>query len=509
MPDQPHVTVRASTLARCVLPFLFASLGAQAETQHFAFISDTQYPWTDRDEPSNDARDRRSRELILEQGHATRAFRQAHGGLDKVPLFLNGDVTAFGHGWQRSFMFGEPFKKAYERNVYWLLGNHDYQNNVNDCASNGCAADMITTMASHADSYPYRVFDYQVTDNGWARHRGSLAYSIQFGQVLAIQLQNEPTYTTRFESHRRTFDITPSLDLLEQELAWARAAGKDVILNMHKPPGSNWQGSYRDRFGRLLAEYDDIVLAIFAGHLHHVAGKFTMVGKVPVYLSGSTDQKTWLTAAYDTETRRLTVKTVRNNDWNNSISSAGESTGSGTRGGVAPDIRDYATQGWGSWGPIAMCPEGQFIASFSLKSEGDQGNGDDSAANGMRFWCTPGDRWDPHLIKSKEGKWGEWDAMKQCRGSAGKARLNGIQMRIEKDQGSGDDSSLNNVRMQCTNGEILEGTPPVQWGDWQAMHHCPDGMAMVGFMAKVEDDQGPGDDTALNRIQMFCRPYPG
>lgn len=480
---------------------------AHAEVQRFVFISDTQYPWTENSDSGSpeDAEETksRSRTFIMDQGLGAKAYRQAHGGLDAVPLFLNGDVTAFGHGWQRKFMFGKPFEQAYVRNYHWLLGNHDYQNNVDDCASNGCAADMITAMIGDVDGYPYRFFDHAVRDNGWALHSGSLAYSILFGNVLAIQLQNEPTYTTRFESHRRTFTITSSLDLLERELKWARVAGKAVILNMHKAPFDHWKSPMDQRFLRLMWENEDIILGIFAGHLHRQLGRVRSIGNIPVYLSGAAHYGTGLTAEYDSLKRTLTVKEIRGNAWHAEGTVVGVTQRTGADAGAVPDIRDYPRHGWGSWGDIAMCPEGKFMGGFEMKSEGRQGNGDDSAANAVRFWCTPPDRWDPSSIQSKEGKWGEWSTNKRC---ADKTLIDGLQMRIEAEQGSGDDTGLNNIRVHCSDGKVVEGTPPVQWGDWHDMHYCPQGMAAAGFVTKVEDDQGGRDDSALNRIQLFCRP---
>lgn len=50
-------------------------------------------------------------------------------------------------------------------------------------------------------------------------------------------------------------------------------------------------------------------------------------------------------------------------------------------------------------------------------------------------------------------------------------------------------------------------TNPV-WGVGDQAHMCPAGMALRGFASKAEDDQRGYDDTALNRIRMFCGPEP-
>jgi len=315
--------------------------------QEFVFISDTQYPWTDKSD-SGGAEDieetkRRSKLFINHQALATMEYRMEYGGLDNIPLFINGDVTAYGHGWQRDYMYSHPFKDFYRRNFYVNLGNHDYQNNVRNgssgCFNNGCARDMYKDMVGWAKRYPTRAFDHSSRDNGWETNEGSLAYSLVIGDILAIQLQNEPTYSVRFESDRRTFRISESLDFLEKELKWAREAGKDVMLNMHKPPYAHWQSPDNPRFRQLMKDNEDLILGIFAGHLHGVSGKYKTVGTIPVYLSGAPSRETFLTAFYNPQDRELLVFKVAGNDWRNNRKLVGRSKATAPRSasGRAPD----------------------------------------------------------------------------------------------------------------------------------------------------------------------------
>ncbi|MEN5424824.1 metallophosphoesterase [Stenotrophomonas pennii] len=333
-----------SAAIACLLPF--AGSAAAPVLQEFVFISDPQHRWTEKSdsgEPeSNAEKERRSKLFINRQGLATMEYRMEFGSLDTIPLFINGDITAFGHGDERAYMYSHPFKQFYRRNFYVNLGNHDYQNNVNDCANNGCARDMYKDMAGWARSYPTRAFDHSVSDNGWETHRGSLAYSLVLGDILAIQLQNEPTYSVKFESARRTFIINDSLGFLETELKWAREAGKDVILNMHKPPYANWQSPDNPRFRQLMKDNEDLILGIFAGHLHGTAGKYKTVGTIPVYLSGAASRETFLTAFYNPQDRELLVFKVTGNDWRNNRKLVGRSKATSPRDASSRASDGYA-----------------------------------------------------------------------------------------------------------------------------------------------------------------------
>lgn len=56
------------------------------------------------------------------------------------------------------------------------------------------------------------------------------------------------------------------------------------------------------------------------------------------------------------------------------------------------------TAEWGEWGPVAYCPNGEAAVAFQLKTEGAQGDGDDTALNGVSLQCSGG-QW----ITSTEG----------------------------------------------------------------------------------------------------------
>ena len=51
-------------------------------------------------------------------------------------------------------------------------------------------------------------------------------------------------------------------------------------------------------------------------------------------------------------------------------------------------IRPYTQTSWGSWGHTEWCPHGTFANKFDLKIESDQGSGDDTALNAIRLLCS-------------------------------------------------------------------------------------------------------------------------
>jgi hypothetical protein len=47
---------------------------------------------------------------------------------------------------------------------------------------------------------------------------------------------------------------------------------------------------------------------------------------------------------------------------------------------------------WGDWGKVEYCPEGERVIGFSLKTEREQGRGDDTALNAIALICTSGSK---------------------------------------------------------------------------------------------------------------------
>jgi len=98
---------RVAAAATFALASICFAPTATADVRTMIVTSDPQYPWTTRTDarlPESDAeRDARSRALIEEQYRSIAAYRAARPGQD-IPVFINGDLTAYGHGWQRDVM---------------------------------------------------------------------------------------------------------------------------------------------------------------------------------------------------------------------------------------------------------------------------------------------------------------------------------------------------------------------------------------------------------------------
>ncbi|WP_036115623.1 MULTISPECIES: metallophosphoesterase [Luteibacter] len=320
----------AAALAIATVSAIFAS-SATAAVHTMIVTSDPQYPWTDatdagRPQP-DDVRNARSRALIEEQYRSIAAYRAARPGED-IPVFINGDLTAYGHGWQRDVM--EELYRILGDNVHLGLGNHDYQNNIRQpngsgCANNGCARDSIWGLVSHVTAKPGKVsFDFSIDARGLGnRYKGSLAYAAQtpgMDRVLQVQLNNYPRYAVSFDTTEgilpARFDIDPSVPwlrtLLDRHLAIptygtpADRAYDFALVHMHDA------SDYDDEFEQTIASGH--VAAVFAGHYHGTLGRFRTMAGVPVFLSGSASQRSYLIVEHDTESRHLRVYAVRGND---------------------------------------------------------------------------------------------------------------------------------------------------------------------------------------------------
>ncbi len=104
-----------------------------------------------------------------------------------------------------------------------------------------------------------------------------------------------------------------------------------------------------------------------------------------------------------------------------------------------------ATGPYGDWGGLSsLCPYySQPVVGFDIKIEPKQGDDDDTAANDIDLYCKDG----PMInAPTNNGQWGNWTPRQNC--PSGQA-VTGIITRVEDSQGDGDDTALNGVRLIC------------------------------------------------------------
>lgn len=295
------------------------------EKFRLAVTSDPQYPWYDFILPpglggEEDEYAANSERQIREQYEAINGLAGKEGDPPVEGVIINGDLTAFGHEAQL-----EKYKEligALEPKVYPGLGNHDYSNNVNDCANNNCSTGMVLYMLDWLRSNEGRINGYDMTLNSYYKFpelrtdfRGSLAYSFNLGPVHCVVLHNFPSYSAEWDSwafaeaRRQFFYIKPSLWWLENDLAKARNAGDTILVFLHDYNDSFIEPQLGE-FQTLMGRYQ--VSAVFAGHIHEQCEMVDMISSpvgdsIPVFRSGAASFQDFLLLDLDLESDSLKV----------------------------------------------------------------------------------------------------------------------------------------------------------------------------------------------------------
>ncbi|CAC5392605.1 unnamed protein product [Mytilus coruscus] len=149
----------------------------------------------------------------------------------------------------------------------------------------------------------------------------------------------------------------------------------------------------------------------------------------------------------------------------------------------------------GDWSDVEYCSEGHFAIGYEMKIEGNQDGGDDSALNAIRLHCSNPDWKDSNNISGtiigKEGPFGMWKDVAMC--SNGEVIVS-FSLQFES-MINGDNSAANYVRFKCRNidspssGTIL-GTSAL-WGDYGAWsEYCAVGSAICGLKINVKTTAG-------------------
>lgn len=288
------------------------------ESHWFVVTADPQYPWTphmdDEDVPKAADEHAYSRQLIEEQYDSINRFTQDK---EAWAVFVNGDLTAFGHESEVEYMKGAL--KRLRLPVYLGLGNHDYQNNANDCYFNNCMIRSVYWFLEHMGQYNLHALDSQKRryfefPNNTEEVYGSFGWVQEWANVTVIQVNNNPGYAARVEGFsgsramNEVINVQPSVRWLDHQLSRARKLGRNIIVMMHKPEGVHEVADLLNRYS---------VTAVFAGHLHRGKGCGPGFGDYDglFCFSGSASQRSYmLLEDVDGAGHELRVYLVRKND---------------------------------------------------------------------------------------------------------------------------------------------------------------------------------------------------
>lgn len=319
----PRRLLAAALIAAC-------ATAAHAETPALMVVtSDPQYPWTDATDQGGDTDVTLAAALVHEQYRSIASFRQAHPD-QAIPVIINGDMTSHGQPHERAFMANALPRLGDTDNVFFGLGNHDYQNNLSNdrvCDLIGCAMGSLDFLSDHVREHRARNQilgeDRRNYGDGWSTTReGSWSYGFVadgWKRVVNVQLNNSPTYRAELTWPRFTYNVQSSIPWLAEKLKeWDDPKTSDfVLLHTHKP--HSWTHETLEglsEFVELLGKHR--VKAVFAGHFHRDMGVDyypSNWGFIPVFISGSASQRTYLIVEHWPESRRLKVYGVRHNDW--------------------------------------------------------------------------------------------------------------------------------------------------------------------------------------------------
>ena len=330
-------------------PLYLSTQVIHAEKFTLAIMGDPQYKWSCSDEGKDNAalsdycNSVKGKSGINEpkdsNEKAIKAIKQLRDTASTPfkGLIINGDLTSFGHEKERKY-FHQKYTihnpKSDDLVIYPGLGNHDYQNNINDCGAkswvdwNHCAGGMMHLMADwilgykgldkgkphgcnpllkSCDIYAFNKNPAQIGGN--RNVIGSLAYSWEIDKFLFIQLQNYPHYTTNFKRGYAvgvsswTMKAENSMDWLISQLKEAKANNKYVILNLHNIAYyfANTDNSRKDKaeLEKVLNDYSPNIKAIFVGHLHQKIGEYNSLGGVKIIYSGAPIAGRFLKVEFD------------------------------------------------------------------------------------------------------------------------------------------------------------------------------------------------------------------
>jgi len=258
----------------------------QTDNFFMAVASDSQFSWSNCDDDTNSERCAYERRLFgaWSNDDISRYYnRNMVNAINKVKDYLgekqfggtivNGDLTEFGNQSGHLDDYINIYEHGLQSNMYLGLGNHDYENNVDDCWQNTCASDMVTYLSAQVKTLNPNSFDYYEGDTYWdwgqasnrRDHWGSLGYSWDIGKIHFVQQNNYLSYNRSWDGWnfanalRDYFQIGTSFAWSIGDLQLAKNRGQEIVLNTH-------EFNADAAFTYLLDTYP--VAAVYAGHEH-------------------------------------------------------------------------------------------------------------------------------------------------------------------------------------------------------------------------------------------------
>ncbi|CAI5455248.1 unnamed protein product [Caenorhabditis angaria] len=249
--------------------------------------------------------------IKMESRFANRVQREAMlrlvGEMDHKPaaLVIDGDLTQFGH-FDELATFKSHWYTDFPVPLLLGLGNHDYQNNVNDCAFNFCAHTMLSWYVDYVQNKSIQTDVRREVFNGLeVVYTGSLAYTERVCSTsrkncaYLIQMNNALDYKTEFSSLFVRWNLSSPYEYVEKELDILKGTNLPILLNMHKCENiqSHKLKAVLDKFMRTIKSESEArneipKVGVFFAHMHQrhevhlhcihgVKVPFVYVGSVP------------------------------------------------------------------------------------------------------------------------------------------------------------------------------------------------------------------------------------
>lgn len=312
----------------------------------FIMASDAQYPWVYDDDKrmgkhgewAEDIKkpDYKNADEYAEKQVSSfkKVIEDKKNSIPVKGIMMNGDMVSY-----NPFNKGEmnQFNTLYCQSItdvpfFTGLGNHDYQNNINDTFENRGASGMveyhvnkIKNLRSNKKDLQFNCDFHVIDDYGEGSLRttffGSMSYSFNIEDIHFIQLNNFPGYENKWggynsgKARRFNVDIRDGYEWLANDLHKARENGYAIVVCAHRP-ASGWKKP--DRINELFKKYD--VNVVFVGHEHKGWGpeRNNNFPDVEFYYCGATSQCHYLLLTFEDGTKdgvkKLTVEGIYSKD---------------------------------------------------------------------------------------------------------------------------------------------------------------------------------------------------